>query len=176
MDFYCILPRWFLRTLVFAIGLHNTASALIVTSYPVEVLEHEHFTSDVLRLAKSPGYIGWSEGPPFGGGNYCLDFEGDAVALGDFMTSFTKLVESGTVTFTTAPLTTGRLVNREDVGGSGGTYAHWTLSLWTQRGWEKQIHAPEDMREPETQPGKDGLERRKAPPPALTVRVLPAEN
>ena len=160
--------RWpwytFALLAIFA-GWARPAVALIEVIQGNGPVGDHNWPAGSVAVANLPTRIGWTEGPPFGGGQFEFDYRGDAAALRQALDAFATIRAPSLDLFVHdgGPADSPFLAD-----GHGDRHYDWSLTLWNPRSWNQLYNDPTDSfaaGDPE------GGFRRPVDPPRLDVYV-----
>ncbi|MDB5331070.1 MAG: hypothetical protein JWP03_2221 [Phycisphaerales bacterium] len=111
------------------------APALIMVGRGNDPVSDHNWPAGSLDLANLKSRVGWWEGPPFGGGQWCFLYRGDAKAAQAALDLFAKIRAPRLDVFVhgDGPVENGFLKDEKDP--KSDTHVDWSFTVWNPESW-----------------------------------------
>ncbi|MDB5304134.1 MAG: hypothetical protein JWM97_1683 [Phycisphaerales bacterium] len=138
----CTSLSHFTLALILMMLLAGQAPALIIVGKGNDPVPDNNWPAGSLELANLKTRVGWWEGPPFGGGQHCFLYRGDAKALQEALDLFAKIRAPRLDVFVHdgGPSESGFLKDEKDPKAS--TRVDWSFTVWNPASWNQLYNKP----------------------------------
>lgn len=117
------------------------APALIMVGVGNDPVSDAGWPAGAIDVANLKSRVGWWEGPPFGGGQWCFMYRGDTAKLEETIKAFAAVrAPSLQIVLHRGPTNSPFLGNQKN--GAADTHYDWSFTVWRPESWHRLYNDP----------------------------------
>jgi hypothetical protein len=118
------------------------APALIMVGVGNDPVNDAGWPLGALDVANLKSRVGWWEGPPFGGGEWCFMYRGDTAKLEEAIKAFSAVrAPSLQIVLHRGPMNSQFLGNQKNAAAAD-THYDWSFTVWRPESWHRLYNDP----------------------------------
>ncbi len=134
-----------LAVMLAALGMWLMASpamGLIMVGRGNDPVTDKNWPAGSLDVANLKTRVGWWEGPPFGGGQYCFLYRGDAAALQQTIDAFARIKPPKLQLFIHDGGPAQSPFLKDDKDPKSDNHYDWSFTVWDPESWHHLYNSP----------------------------------